>query len=55
MSGIKLVSIGVKISSVYANVNPKTQFKNLKTPEKSKNLAFFFISNLQYSNNVNSM
>ena len=37
------------------NLPPKTQFKNLKTPEKSNTLAFFFISNLQCSNNVNSM
>ena len=29
--------------------------KNSKTPEKSNTLAFFFVSNLQCNNNVNSM
>jgi len=55
MSGIKLVSIGVKISSVYANVSTETQIKNLKKAEKSTLSAFFFVFNLQCSNNVNSM
>ena len=30
----------------YENVIPQKLFKNLKTPEKSITLAFFFISNL---------
>ena len=37
------------------NVNPKTQFKNLKTPEKSTSLAFFFVLSFQCRFNVNSM
>jgi len=37
------------------NVIPKLILKVLETPEKSTSLAFFFISNLQCSNNVNSM
>ena len=36
-------------------VSTKTQLKNSKTPEKSNTLAFFFVSNLQCSNNVYSM
>ena len=44
MSGIKLVSIGVKISSVYANVSTETQIKNLKKAEKSTLSAFFLFS-----------
>jgi hypothetical protein len=35
--------------------NPPHSLKNLKTPEKSTSLAFFFVLNLQCSNNVNSM
>ena len=37
------------------NVIPKLIQKVLKTPEKSNSLAFFFVLNLQCSNNVNSM
>jgi len=37
------------------NVIPKLILKVLETPEKSTSLAFFFVFNLQCSNNVNSM
>ena len=45
----------IVIQSVNENVIPKYPYKNSKTPEKSITLAFFFISNLQCSSNVNSM
>ena len=37
------------------NVSTETQIKNLKKAEKSTLSAFFFVFNLQCSNNVNSM
>ena len=45
----------ILIQLVNENVIPKTFLKNLETPEKSTSLAFFFVFNLQCSNNVNSM
>ena len=39
----------------YENVIILNSSKNSKTPEKSNTLAFFFVSNLQCNNNVNSM
>ena len=39
----------------YENVSTETQLKNLKKAEKSILSAFFFVFNLQCSNNVNSM